>query len=177
MSTKVKPNAPESSSKGKAVVSVTKKKTEGSTKPTVDSKQKSVSTVTKSEVPTWKFWAFCDSDLLYGGFMLVCFSVGCFGLPSLWIALIVSGICVFWGCGFVNCFACFNGLGALGLWISELGILGFFFWSGNFWVSEFVTKYFSFWISCFQVKWVIWTCEFLNSLLIFNALDSLVLSP
>lgn len=50
MSTKVKPNAPESSSKGKAVVSVTKKKTEGSTKPTVDSKQKSVSTVTKSEV-------------------------------------------------------------------------------------------------------------------------------
>ena len=34
MAPKVKPNAPDSSSKGKAVVSVTKKKTEGSTKPT-----------------------------------------------------------------------------------------------------------------------------------------------
>ena len=52
MASKVKPNALDSSSKGKAVVSVTKKKIEGSIKHTLDSKQKSVSTVTKSEVPT-----------------------------------------------------------------------------------------------------------------------------
>lgn len=85
-----------------------------------------------------------------------------FFLLSLWLALVVSGSCVFWGCGFSGFFfflfflTCFKFE-----WIGWFG----FFWSGIFWVSVFVTDCFSFWISCFQV---VWTCEFLKSLLIFN---------
>lgn len=57
---KLKSSAPDGSSKGKIDSSAVKKKVQSSTKLPTDSKMKSVSTVTKSEVPislrNWEFW-------------------------------------------------------------------------------------------------------------------------